>query len=347
MAAPDSLDAWRQYVACSPIEPERLTTQELAALSHEAKAEYDLARFAWLAADTVLETTDTQALSRQAWILLARNAASTATARRGLAISGAAGMGKSTTALLLGKRHEKSERRRLGYVEDTAFAPVVYSVVPPATTPKMLMQSFALWLGLPLRRQATTPEITEQVVTVMRTLGTSLVIVDEVHNLRTNRQSGAEAASTLKQFADRLDATFVYAGIDLPATELFAGEMGRQVKARMILHKMSPYGIGSALAREAWTELVLGIEDLLPLAAHTPESLAADASYLWDRTGGNIGALRALLVDAALGAILDGEEKIDRRRLDATATDYAAEEHHRTRTTNQPRPARQALRAAT
>lgn len=277
MAAPDSLDAWRQYVGCSPVEPERLTLQELTALSREDKAEYDLARFAWLAADTVLETTDTQALSRQARILLARNAASTATARRGLAISGAAGMGKSTTALLLGKRHEKSERRRLGRVGDTAFAPAVHAVVPPATTPKMLMQSFAAWLGLPLRRPATTPEITEQVVTVMRTLDTSLVI-DGVHNLRTNRQSGAEAASTLKQFADRLDATFVYAGIDLPATELFAGEMGRQVKARMILHKMSPYGISSAPAREAWTELVLGVEDLLPLAAHTPESLATDAT---------------------------------------------------------------------
>jgi len=278
----------------------------------------------------VLETTDTQALARQARIALARNAATTATARRGLAVSGAAGTGKSTAALLIGKRHEKAERRRLGRTDDTAFAPVVYAVVPPATTPRMLMQAFANWLGLPVPQRATAQMVTERVVGVIRTLGVSLVILDEVHNLTTSRLAGAEAASTLKQFADRLDATFLYAGIDLPETDLFAGDMGRQIKARMIVHRMRPYGIGSTADREAWTELVLGVEDLLPLAAHVPESLAGQAAYLWDRTGGSIGALRALLSDAAIGAIIDGTEKIDRPRLEATATDYAAEEHHHT-----------------
>lgn len=279
----------------------------------------------------MLETTDTQALTRQTRIILARNAATTATARRGLAVSGAAGMGKSTAALLIGKRHEKAERTRLGRTEDVSFAPVVYAVVPPATTPRMLMQAFANWLGLPVPQRTTAQMVTEHVVGVLRTLSTSLVVLDEVHNLTTNRQAGAEAASALKQFADRLDATFLYAGIDLPATDLFAGDMGRQIKARMIMHRMRPYGIGSKTDREAWTELVLGVEDLLPLAGHEPESLAGEASYLWDRTGGSIGALRALLSDAAIGAIIDGTEKIDHRRLEATATDYAAEEHHHTR----------------
>lgn len=272
----------------------------------------------------------TQALSRQARIAIARNAASTATARRGIAISGAAGVGKSTAALLLGKRHDRSERKRLGREDDREFAPVVYTVVPPATTPKMLMQAFAQWLGLPVLQRATAPMLGEQVVAILRTLGTSLVIVDEVHNLKTNRQAGAEAASTLKQLADRLDATFLYAGIDLPTTDLFAGEMGRQIKARMILHEMTPYSIGTKANRESWADLELGVENLLPLAAHIPESLVEESHYLWDRTGGSIGALRGLLSDAAIGAILDdGTEKIDRRRLEATATDYAAQEHHR------------------
>lgn len=310
------------------------------------KDTYDRARFAWLAADTVLETTDTEALARQSRITLARNAASTATARRGLAVSGAAGLGKSTALLLIGKRHEKTERRRLDRFGDTAFAPVVYAVVPPAATPKMLMQAFANWLGLPVPPRATAQTLTEQIVSVLRTLGTSLVIIDEVHNLRTNRQAGAEAASSLKQFADRLDATFLYAGIDLPATDLFAGDMGRQIKARMIVHRMRPYGIGSIADREAWTGLVLGIEDLLPLADHEPESLAEEATYLWDRTGGSIGALRALLTDAAIGAIIDRTEKIDRGRLDATATDYAAEEHHSAQTLRSTQQRKRGLKRA-
>jgi MoxR-like ATPase len=52
----------------------------------------------------------TKALERQTRITLARNAAQTATARRGLALSGAAGLGKTTAALLIGKRHEKRMR---------------------------------------------------------------------------------------------------------------------------------------------------------------------------------------------------------------------------------------------
>ncbi|WP_427017757.1 TniB family NTP-binding protein [Pseudarthrobacter sp. P1] len=293
-----------------------------------------------------METADTEALARQTRITLARNAATTATARRGLAVSGAAGMGKSTAALLIGKRHEKAERRRLGRADDRSFAPVVYAVVPPATTPKILIQAFANWLGLPVPQRATAQAVTEHVVGVLRTLGSSLVILDEAHNLTTNRLAGAEAASTLKQFADRLDATFLYAGIDLPATDLFAGEMGRQIKARMIVHQMRPYVIGTKAEREAWADLVLGVEDLLPLAAHAPESLAEHAPYLWDRTGGSIGALRAILADAAIGAIIDGTEKIDRRRLEATATDYASEEHHLEHSRQEQPPRRRGLKRA-
>ena len=60
-------------------------------------------------------------------------------------------------------------------------------------------------------------------------------------------------------------------------------------------------------------------------------SLAALTSYLYDRTGGSIGSLRALLSDAAIAAILDGAEKVDRKLLDSIPTDHAAEEF-RTRT---------------
>ncbi len=57
----------------------------------------------------------------------------------------------------------------------------------------------------------------------MRHLGTSLVICDEIHNLRTNHQAGSEAAWALKVFSERLDATFLYAGIDLLQSDLLSG----------------------------------------------------------------------------------------------------------------------------
>ena len=94
---------------------------------------------------------------------------------------------------------------------------------------------------------------------------------------------------------------------------------------------MRPYGHGTRAQRDAWEELVLGIETLLPLGRHVEGSLASLTGYLYDRTGGSIGSLRALLGDAAIAAIFDGAEKVDRKLLDTIATDHAAEEF-RTRT---------------
>jgi hypothetical protein len=125
-----------------------------------------------------------------------------------------------------------------------------------------------------------------------------------------------------------MDATFIYAGIDLLTSDLFAGHMGRQIKARMIVHEMSPYGYGSQAQRDEWTELVLGLEILLPLVKHHEGSLEEHATYLYDRTGGSIGSLRALLSDAAIAAIQEESEKVDRSLLDSIRTDRAAAEYH-------------------
>lgn len=285
MAVPDSLTAWREFTARQAVEPPRLTAQQLTKLSTAEKNTYDEERFAWLGSDVVLESHDTEALTRQTRIIMRRNTGCTATARRGIAMSGCPGLGKSTTALLIARLHERAMRRKTGREVDINYAPSAYIVVPPGTTPKMMMLAFANFLGLTTRSKVTAQDLAEQVVGVMRYLGTSLVIVDEVHNLRTNQQAGSDAASALKAFSERLDATFIYAGIDLLQSDLFSGDMGRQMKGRMIVHQMRPYGHGTQEQRDAWVDLVLGIENLLPLSRHTEGSLAPNAPYLYDRTG--------------------------------------------------------------
>lgn len=325
MAVPDSLAAWREFVNRRNVEPVHLTMKQINSLSPARKEEYDQERFAWLGADVVLETPDTEALTRQTRVLMARNSAQSATARRGLAISGSAGRGKSTAALLIGRRHERMMRAKFNRYDD-GFAPVVYTVVPPGTTPKMMMLAFANFLGLLVPNRSTAQDLTEQIVRVMRSLSVSLVLVDEVHNLKTNHQAGSEAASALKVFSERLDATFIYAGIDLLQADLFAGHMGRQLKGRMTVHQMRKYEYGTKAQRGKWAELVLGVEALLPLGRHAAGSLETEATYLYDRTGGSIGSLRALLNDAAIAAIISGEELVNRKLLDMTSTDFAAEE---------------------
>ena len=202
----------------------------------------------------------------------------------------------------------------------------MYVVVPAAATPKMLMHTVCRALDLPWTTRATTQFLTDAAIDTMTALRTSMVIVDEIHNLRANRQVGAEAATALKLFAERLDATFVYAGIDLPRSELFTGEFSRQITGRLVVHQMRPYTFATRTQQAVWVDLVASCEELLVLTRHPARSLTAHAGYLFDRTGGSLGTLRALLADAATEAILTHTERVTRTLLDATPTDRQADD---------------------
>ncbi len=63
----------------------------------------------------------------------------------------------------------------------------------------------------------------------------------------------------------------------------------------------------------------------LRLHHHMADTLAGLHPYLHQRTGGMIGSLSHLIRAAAISAILDGSERITRRRLDAIHVDHASE----------------------
>lgn len=48
MPVPDSLTAWREFVARRNVEPEQLSREKIAALSEEDKAAYDKSRLGLL-----------------------------------------------------------------------------------------------------------------------------------------------------------------------------------------------------------------------------------------------------------------------------------------------------------
>ena len=54
-------------------------------------------------------------------------------------------------------------------------------------------------------------------------------------------RSGAEVSNQLKYFAERLPATFVYAGIDAEVQGLFAGVRGRQIAGRFTVVPAAPF----------------------------------------------------------------------------------------------------------
>lgn len=315
MAVPSTLETWRQFVAHSPTRPDTLTARQMSRLSDAARAEYDDARVRWMGADIVLETPDIRNLRRLWAVLAVETRFDTSALSRTLAVSGAPTYGKSTVVMWIAKSYERTERRRHPNLPTREFQPAVYVVTPPATTPKMLMVAFCNTLGLPHANRQNAQDLTEQVIRVLRELRTTLVVLDEIHNVHSNRRVGAEAASTLKLFAERVDAAFLIAGIDLPRSPVFAGPVGEQLAGRAMRYDMLGYSYRSVAGRQAWNALVATVNDLLPLARQSEGQLDSAAGFLFDITDGSIGRLRALVRRTAIDAILSGRECIDKTDL--------------------------------
>ena len=80
-----------------------------------------------------------------------------------------------------------------------------------------------------------------RVCDLLCTLGTTLVLIDELHNLDPGTRNGAEASDQIKYLSERIPATFVLAGVEIEGTGLFAGRRGGQVAGRYSLITTSPF----------------------------------------------------------------------------------------------------------
>lgn len=255
-------------------------------------------------------------------------------ARRGIIISGASGTGKTTALTQLGRTHERAVRKK--HPDQPHRIPVAYVTVPPAATARMLAMEFARFFGLELSARVNLPDIINAVCATSAACGVEVVCVDEIHNISLATRSGAEVSDQLKYFAERLAATFVYAGIDVTSQGLFAGVRGRQIAGRFTLIASTPFDYGTREHRAAWRSLVSSLEDMLRLHKHSPGTLIDLDEYLYWRSNGMIGSLSQLIRGAAILAIEDGTEAITHDLLETVPIDYTAQ----TTSTNRARSRR-------
>jgi hypothetical protein len=313
-----TLAGWRGFVAEIPAAPDLLPEPAWAALDDAGRAGYDDDRIAHHSRLLVVQTSAVASVITQGRRLAQLNRFAHF-GRCGLIVSGPARTGKTTAVTQLGKTIEViHQRRNPGPPGDI---PVIYATVPPAATAKMIAVEFARFLGLPVSARANITSVLESVCGVCLDARVSLVIVDELHNLNTATRAGAEASDTLKYFAERIPATFAYAGISLERSGLLSGTRGEQIAGRFSLVRTGPFARGPQ-----WTALIAALEDSLRLHLHRPGTLAGLDGYLHQRTRGMIGSLLWLVRGAAVTAVADGSEKITRKSLDAVVTDLASQQ---------------------
>jgi hypothetical protein len=320
-------EGWAAFVSRSrPEPPPLLPDADRVRLDPAEREIYDGARMDHHSELLLVATPDIRRITATGAKLIVNNRGKQL-GRRGLIVSGPSGTGKSTSITQLGKMHQvETERRAPG---GTGRIPVVYIIVPPSATPKMLAIEVATFLGLPVSSRESQHAITQSVAGVLRKVGCSLILVDEVHRLDLRTRSGAAASDQLKYFFDCISATFVYAGLDLAENGMFTGMRGRQIAGRFISLTTSAFAYATAGQRTDWARLVATMEQSLRLHRHKPGTLLDLAPYLHQRSGGMIGSLDQLVHEAANDAISDGTEKITRKHLDAVILDTAAEEQYR------------------
>lgn len=328
-------EGWRRFVDRQLAVPDQhdpatvdLLTKAQREVDDDARREYH--------ADLPLANTPTiQKVISTARLLVQLNRQQVS-ARRGLIVSGASGTGKTTALTQLGRTHERHTRRR--HPRDAHRLPVLYVTVPPAATARMLAVEFARFLGLRFTARSNITDIVDAVCHTAARTAVELVLVDELHNLNLATRAGAEVSDQLKYFAERLPATFVYAGIDVEAAGLFAGTRGRQIAGRFSVIPAAPFAYGTSEQREQWRALVATMDSSLRLLRHKPGSLVAMDDYLYRRSGGMIGSLSQLVRGAAILAIETRTETITRDLLDIVPVDYAAERADTTRRTAKHKP---------
>ncbi|WP_018909295.1 ATP-binding protein [Salinispora arenicola] len=314
---------WASFVAqISPEPPRLLPAEDWKRLTPFERDLYDEARQDYHSALLLVATPDIKKVIHTGTKLVINNRGKQL-GRRGLIVSGASGTGKSTSITQLGKKFQIELERRSPGVSDRI--PVVYVVVPPDATPKMLATEMAIFLGLPVAPRDSPQSIAHTVASVMRRVGTGMVLVDEIHRLDLTTRQGKNASDQLKYFFDTIGATFVYAGLDLDENGMFSGVRGRQIAGRFIPVNASPFTHRTTQDKQDWAKLVAAMEHALRLHRHQPGSLVEQAGYLHDRTGGMIGSLDQLIHEAANDAITDGTEKITKKYLDAVILDVAAQ----------------------
>ena len=312
-----TLAGWRQFAGEMPAVPELLDAQVWQGLDSDKRAAYDDDRIAHHSRLLVVQTPAVREVVTTGRRLAHLNR-SAHYGRCGLIVSGPARTGKTTAITQLGKTIEVFHRRR--HPRSGGDIPVVYITVPPAATPKMIAAEFARFLGLPLTRRANITDIIEAVCGVCTDTRTSVICVDEIHNLNIATRAGAEASDTLKYFSERIPATFVFAGINVERAGLLTGARGEQIAGRFSMVRTGPFACD-----EQWATLIAALEASLRLHRHRTGTLPRLARYLHQRTGGMIGSLLWLIRSAAIQAVIDGTEQVTRKAMDTLQVDIASQ----------------------
>lgn len=322
--------SWHRWAraAAAPL-PEPFTQDELDRLGDDELADY-VDRLDAAFEGLVIDVAATRGVESGLDRVLRRSLRQPPGARVMAMLDAPFSAGKSTLVMRWAQRHH---RRLLGDAVDQArpswspepgvqadWVPVVYATLRSASKVKELNTQILEFLRYPTSR-LTRGTTTTKVIQAFATHQVRLLVIDDVHFLKTNSGDGRETLDYLKFLNTEVGlqgGAMVLVGADLQDGPIHTDP---QLAGRLSRLTLSPCMTDSLEAKAAWQELLVAIESvLLPYLpsearAATPPFSRIYPAYIWRRTQGYVGDTVDLLGGAVKAAIEERAPRIDRRHL--------------------------------
>ncbi|HEV8653544.1 MAG TPA: ATP-binding protein [Actinomycetes bacterium] len=328
-------EGWRRYVdTAARTRPERLTIRQLAALSEQAREEYDETRHDWHANFGILRTPQLAAVHDELDQIVASNRQDPDRVRGAAVIDALPGLGKTTIANTFARQLDRAEITRRGPLTEQGHEriPVFRVGLTSNTTLRTLNRMICQFYGHPGIDRANAAQLASHAVDCVLSCQTRLGVIDDVHFINPRRKDGLDVSNHLKWLANELPVTFLYVGVGLAERSFFAeGLAGHnivlaQTARRWTRLEVPAFEIVSDQGRQHWRGLLKATERQLALASQRPGMLVELADYLFERTSGHIGSFVTLIIRGCLRAIRTGQERLTAELLDGVRIDEASEQ---------------------
>jgi hypothetical protein len=333
LLSPTRLDGLLQLAyAPERVQPARRSRAQLADLSARELALYHDARNVWHANIGPLKTPQLVDLHEHLDEIVGSNRQQGGKAKPGALVDAYAGTGKTTAVLDFACEYFREQVRLRG--ETTSHGhrrvPVIYISLTGNTQIRGLNASICRFYKLPTRGDADT--LAERAVDAVRSMGTRVFVVDDIHFLASGTTNTARMVNQLKFLSNTFPVTFIHVGVGVKDRGILnegrslAEWLHAQFGRRTTLLTLAPFQVDDDQGRYEFRRVLLTIEKKLVLAEKYPGMLADDlADYFWTRTSGHFASLMTLVNRGCYRAIRTGRERLDEDLLNQVKNDAAAE----------------------
>lgn len=335
-------ESWRNFTDRAPREiPEPLNMAQLDALGTEARRDYDTRRRE-CHANILLRSEQVDRLHQDLADIIDSNLQDSDRVKSAAAIDAPPTMGKTTTLRTFGRNFHRRRVEEAGdYVDldaqTTRHIPVCHITLVGKPTIKALHEQLLGFYAHPSgagessRGIARSRDLARAAADCIARHDTRLIIIDDLHFLNMRTNDSVQVANQLKWISNEYDATFVFAGVALRESGLLMeGRTGGEAALAQIFRRwtvlgMTSFSLATRTDQREWARLMGSLDKTIVLANAYDRMIRDLSTYIFVRTGGNIGSLMDLIRRGTSRAIRTGSEKLDRDLLDGIRLDEGAE----------------------